>query len=320
MGRLLNKYANEYTGDGLGASEKKVRVSSDIFNLYKRAKEKGTTIECTFDFADAAGNLSLEDANGITVTLYAENFQKDAPYYSKRMKDRFLGLNMMVKVSEIDEENMAVKVSSAGSRNSVKMQLTKEIMMELKKREEDDSLEPLTLWGDVIRVDEKSLMINILHRNILGFITRANWSQLRIRDLNNVVKVGDMVRFNVIAPAKRKPGKDIAFQLDRRPFAPDPWENLPDFEENSTMIVQCMQRPKGKSYWWGQSKKVPEIDIMCDYSQRFDVMRGCTYKCKVTHYDKEKHILKCVPFEQIDSGIFTAENVAFVREKKKREE
>ena len=317
MGRLLDKYASQYKGDGRVPVEKQTVVPGDAYATYEAAKKKGTAMECVFDFADADGNLFLTDSNGITLRLNAEDFKKSAPYYSARIKDRFIGLNIYVKVSDIDRENGVVRVVSNGATNEIKGQLIKELMIELDKRKNDPELEPISLWGDVVGVNEKSVMVNILHKNILGFISKGDWSQSRIRDLTIVANVGDVVKFDVYAPAKKKPGKDIAFQCTRKPYAPDPWVSLPDFPEGSTMIVECVSKPKGKSYFWGQSKSTPEIDVMCDYSHRFEIMRGCTYKCKVVRYDKGEHILRVVPFEQIDHGIFNAANVAFVKGRKR---
>lgn len=307
MGKLITKYNKMY--EDRMSKPVKPKVSMDIFERYKNAMRDKTNLECKFEFADANGNLSLVDENGVMLILFKESFEKDAPYYSERMKDKFLGLTLIVKVQSIDEEAKRVVVVSSVDGGMIKGSLIKEVCIELDK---GNSVEA---WGDVTQVKPNKILVNIWHRNLLGFIDIKDWQTCFTRYLPSVVKVGDVIKFNITQLAPKKKGKDYGFICDRKPFAPDPWEKLPVIEIGSSMIVQCVDRPKGKSFFWGTSRMVPGIEVMGDYNKNLHIMNTCCYKCKVTDFSAEKHILKVVPFEMINSGIGTEDNVAFVHSK-----
>lgn len=309
MGKLISKYNKMY--EDRISKPVKPRVRIDIFERYKNAMHDKTNLECKFQFADTNGNLSLVDENGITLVLFRELFEKDAPYYTERMKDKFLGLTLIVKVQSIDEENRRVIVISSLDSTKIKGSLIKEVCMELEK---GNSVEA---WGDVTQVKPNKILVNIWHRNLLGFIDIKDWQECYTRFFPSVVKVGDVIKFNITQLAPKKKGKDYAFICDRKPYAPDPWKKLPPIEIGSSLILQCIDKPKGKSFFWGTSCMVPGIEIMADYNKNLHIMNTGCYKCRITDFEPEKHILKVVPFEMIDSGIATADNVAFVHSKGK---
>ena len=69
------------------------------------------------------------------------------------------------------------------------------------------------------------------------------------------------------------------------------------------MLIKCVRRPEKASYWWGETKSVPGLQIMCDFNQRVPVSLNRFYKCKVTRFDPKSHILQAVPFFETDEGI-----------------
>lgn len=309
MGKLIDKYNKVYADRKEKPASPKVKI--DIFAPYKSALRENINLECKFDFADTEGNLVLTDENGITLILYKESFEKDAPYYNERLKDKFLGLTLIVRVQSINEKAKQVVVVSSVDSGMIKGSLIKEVCVELEKGNKVEA------WGSVTQIKPTKILVNIWNRNLLGFIDIRDWQTCYTRYLPSVVKVGDVIQFNIDQMAPKKKGKDYAFICDRKPFAPDPWESLPDIKEGSSLIVQCIDRPKGKSFFWGISRMLPGIEVMGDYNKNIRVMTSCCYKCKVTDYSQENHILKVVPFEQIDTGIGTAENVAFIHSKGK---
>jgi len=300
------------------AFEKKIKegnrgglIKEDIFSEYKKSMNAKAPLEMCFEFADEDGNLYYKDENGVSVVLKREVFEKDVPYYSKSVKDRFIGLNLMVKVDSIDEENRTVYTSSSVDKNMVKGSVIKGIFKCLR------SGEKLATYGDVIAVYRNKVLVNILQRGVFGIIDIRNWQDSYVRDLTRVVKVGDTVKFDIIGEAPRKKHKDYAFICDRRPYAPDPWSLIPDLTKGSTLLVQCIEKPAGKSYFWGISKMTPGIEVMCDYNPNLRIMNSCVYKSKVLEFDRSKRILKVVPFELAPVGIGTAENVSFVQKNSK---
>lgn len=307
--KLLEKYNKSFERSLSQGGERK-NVVTDPFAVYK-ACLLGGTMECRFDSASREGDLSLIDENGITVVLPYDEFVKDAPYYTPKVKDRFIGLPLNVKVKRILESENMVIVVSAMQKSKIKGALIKAIFTELGKGNTPRVI------GEVIHVQQERAMVNILHRDVLGFIYHKNWQNGYTRNMLSMVKPGDILEFDVIGQAPKKKGKDIAFILDRKSYAGDPWQELHDFEQGDAITVQCIEKPVNKSYFWGVSKRAPGIEVMCNYNSNLTIMKSCHYKCKVLEFSKDQHIFKVVPFEQVNIGIGTIENINYIKGGKK---
>lgn len=314
MAKLLEKIALAFMNHNANVDVSSNRNTTDKFRAYEESKEKKTAFSCRFEVADDEGNLSLTDANGVKVVLLAETFQKSTPYYSVKNKDRFIGtMSLNVVATEIDTKNNTVYVESSVNKDEVKGTLIRQIFSELKQDRHP------RLAGFVTAVTDKRATINILGKNIYGFLNASNWQPIYTRSLKEFLKPGMYIEFEVTGAANKIKGLDYAFYLDRKNIAPDPWNDLPDFPQNTAIIIKCVDRPKGKNFWWGVSSSVPGIEILCNYSEHVSVMTNCFYKCKIKQYDKEKHVLKCVPFEVVPVGIATEENISFALNKNKEE-
>ncbi len=312
MANILERYAESFRKNANVDVSAIRQTTDDKFSAYEESMKGKQSFSCRFEMADAEGNLSLIDVNGVKVVLLAETFQQSTPYYNKDIKDRFIGtLSLNVVVSKIDRENNIVFVESAVNKDEIKGSLIKAIFKALKKGEHP------RLGGIVTTVSDKRLTVNILNKNIFGFLNASNWQPIYTRSLKNLgISRGDYIEFEVEAAAPKQKGLDYAFYLDRKNIVPDPWESLPDFELGTSIVVKCIERPRDKKYWWGVSKSVPGIEIICNYSDHVTVMTNCYYKCKIKKYDKTSHSMTCVPFEVVNVGIATEENILFSKNKR----
>lgn len=287
----------------------------DIFKDYKDSKDQKQEFVVMFEYADEEGNLTLVDKNMVRVVLTAEDFKKENSYYSKKIKERFIGLDISVIVSDIDEQSKTVYVVPAVTKDQQKSALMKEIFSALKKGNHP------RLAGDVMSVQTNRITVNILHKNILGIMNIKDWSPIYTRHFNAVVKPGDVVEFEVVRQAPKKPGADIAFELSRREIAANPWDEIPEFKKGDVITVKCIDKPKGKNidrtYWWGISSLAPGIEIMCDINPRLQLYEGASYKCRVRNFDREKRIFQCVAFEVSHAGVVSKSNVRFLNGKAK---
>ena len=268
--------------------------------------KKKRVLEITFDYADAKGNLSVVDSNGFKFILLAEDFARDNMYYSHELKAKFIGLSLNCKISKIDAAAKTIYVVSATSSSDIKGGIIKDIFKEL-----NAGRNPV-LFGDILFVTERRVVVNILHKNVLGIINLSDWSPAYTRFLTAVAKKGDPVQFEVLGPAKRKKGQDIAFQLSRKNVIPDPWESLDDISVGSIITVKCIDKPVDKNYFWGISPHSQGIEIMCDYNPNLSILTGVYYKCKVRRFSKEERKFQVIPFEVVPSGIGTIENIEYV--------
>jgi len=303
---LFNKYVQAYA-QRLETSNRDLNSNSESkFEMYKRALSKKSTIEVYFESADEDGNLTLVDKNHITVILRRETFEKDTPYYNVGIKDRFVGIRMRVKVLQIDEEKKIVEVVSSVDKDMIKGGLIKDIFRSI------DAGQRLPAFGDVVQVKKDKVLVDILGRGILGIIEISYWQDSFTRDLRLLCKKGDSIKFDIVRSLPRRKGKDYAFACDRKPYAPNPWESIPDLQPGTSILVQCIDKPKNTTYFWGISKLTPGVEIMCNYNNNLNIVNSCVYKCKVLVCDKDKRRLKVVPFELAPMGLGTEENVSFI--------
>lgn len=307
MAKLLERYAEAFMKNANTDVSAPV-TRADKFSAYRESLKEKKPFSCKFELADPEGNLSLIDVNGVKVVLLAETFQESTPYYSKKNKDRFIGtISLNVVAQKIDEENGIVYVASAVDKDTIKGSLIRQIFKELKEGRHP------RMGGIVTNVTDKRATVNILNKNIIGFLNVNNYQPIYTRSLSEFVQRGDYIEFEVTGSATKLKNLDYAFYLDRKSITPDPWDSLPDFPIGSAIVCKCVERPQDKSFWWGVSRSVPGIEILCNYSERIPVMVNCFYKCKVRAYDKEQHILKCVPFEVVPVGIATEDNITFAK-------
>lgn len=314
--KLIDKYSDALRRSAPVTMEEEV-TSADPLARYKECAQNKNTFDVLFSFVAPNGDLSVKDENGVTVLLKADVLSKDLPFYDQRKRGIFLARTFTVRISEIDEATNTVYVRSGRSqRGSVKNQMISEIMGALKAGQQPK------ITGRVIKVNDSRALIDIAGKGILGICHISKWSSAYIRYLKETCKEGDIFDFRITKPLKRQKDKTQGFELSRLEFADDPWKNIPaEYAVPEAVIaIRCVDRPKGKSFWWGVSHMIPGIEIMGDYTKRFDdvkVLAGITYKCKVTHVDLDKHVFKVVPFEVADSDADTLNAIKFLKSNQK---
>ena len=277
----------------LSGEEKK-----DDLAPYKECAERGGRMEVVFNFADREGNLSVADRNGVMIMLKKDDLVEDLDFYNSFVKDRFLANAFTVKITSIDEDDMIVYVSSARSgQNSTKRKITREIQEKLKRGE------MVHVAGRPTRIDSDCVYIDILCKGILGMCMVNVWQKAFTRYLEAECSKDYIYDFVITGQLEPVKGRPAAFALSRVPFTKDPWDVVGEqFTEGSVLLIKCIDRPEGKSYWWGKSPLVEGLDIMCDYNDRMRITYGGVYKCKIKAVDCEKHIFKAAPFAQVRTG------------------
>lgn len=302
-------------------------VANDPLARYKECAEKGNVLDVIFSFVAPNGDFYMVDNEGVTIVLKKEVLAKDLTYYNEKKRGIFLGSQLTVKITNIDEATLTVYVRSGRSRkDSTKNKLMSELDQGLRKAMDAEGvIDPSKcpqVAGRVIKVDGQRAMVDIMGKHIFGICYVHNWSTVYTRDLRTDCKAGDIYDFRVINYLKEHPGKARGFELSRAEFSVDPWTKLPSeyAVPDAVMVVRCVDRPQGKTYWWGKSELVPGIEIMGDYTKRFDnlkIVQSVAYKCKVTHVDAEKHVFKVVPFEIADTDAGTMNAIRFLSSKEK---
>ena len=286
------------------------KKQSDPIELYRIAKRDGDLLAVVFEYADTDGNLSMKDENGINIVLKKDTLSKDLSYYRERIKDKFLGTEFVVKIDSIDDETRTVFTRSARSTaGATKHRIIGEIQKELKAEHT-----PI-LVGRVTKVSDDIVYVDLLCRGILGICNIKYWRKGYVQNLRDEVKVGDLVRFEVMDTLKSNSTKDSsvrgktgsrdpAFVLSREDITRDPWKDIPSgVKEGDVILVKCVDKPKNTSFWWGQTSLAPGLQVMCDYNTKFPIALKRVYKCKVKRFSVEDRRFQAVPFAVTDIGL-----------------
>lgn len=334
--KLLERYIKEMR-DGIADSvvlEEQAGKNEDKDKMlrYKECAERNGTFEVTFSYANTEGDLIAQDNKGVKVEFLAKDIKEDIPYYSPYYKDRFLNSPLVVRITSIDEDAEVVRVRSGRSTGfTTKKRLIRAIekeMEEIKKAqsenvsEDGEPAEPqyFELLGRVESVEPKRAIVNILGRGIIGFCYARNWQKNYTRDMTDFCKKGQVYEFQVIGKLPPKRGRETGFNLSHVPYTKDAWEDIPAelFEENAVILVECLERPLGKNYWWGKTDLVPGIEIVGDYNSNIGSIRETiTYKCKIRRIDTEKRLFRVVPFAVAEKDRDKVDSIRFIEVKRK---
>lgn len=303
MSGLLNNQNRRYL-------EKKMREKEgnaySTLSSYVEAKENGSVLSIRFDYADADGNLSVTDTEGVVIALSASNFQAGVSYYNERIKAHFLALDVACVVDSIDEVNKVVYVKPFSGAFDMSKALQAEIGKAVARRdkalEKGEEAEPVLVWGTIrkISANGREAFVDILSQGIQGKISVAAWQTSYLRDLRAVCVENGVYQFEVIR--RKDHSKYSTWILSREKITPNPWEVVKQdgIRVNDVMVIKVLDKPEGKSYLWGVSPRYKGIEIMMDYNSNISLAVGISYKCKVKAIDVDNKIFKVVPFAVAD--------------------
>lgn len=314
MGKLITRYNRQIEASLADNRPVGGETDGDPYEPYRNSMENKAVFKVSFDLADADGNLSIVDENGITIVLTREEFTRTATYYSASLRAKFIGIPLVVQAIEIDEEKQRVYVTSGiglHDEKTIRAALMKELIKEVKAEKK-----PI-IMGCVMTVNPKYALVNILNVNILGIIQVRDWQKGYTRSLDHETNSGDWREFQVTNVNKKK-GSDYRFELSRVDLTDDPWESIPEeyLEENAIISVRCEEKPVGKSFWWGKSPRVNGIEIMGNYNSRMpEIMVSATYRCKIKEVNLKEHVFKVVPFDLINDENATKKSIEFIKKK-----
>lgn len=305
LDRLNKEIYSEISIEPAGA--KKQETGAEGIEKYLEYAKNKTVFDVTFTSVDTDATFSTMDGD-VNIILDHEEFMKVAKSSSTYATAHLLGVTMQAKVLSVDEVDKKVYIELAGATKiGYEVNMRNEINHELSRSLEKGS-KPV-VWGIVKRASRDKILVDILGKGILGFISKADWANDYVRSLETVCKIGEYMQFEVLRPAPKMEGKPTAWILSRKAFTGDAWESL-DIEglkEGGVILVRCFEKPIGKTYWWGVSDRVPGIDILGDYASKFPNERsiyvGITYKCKIRKLDKEGRKISVRPFEVIPADL-----------------
>lgn len=278
---------------------------------YKKLQKDKTPFAVTFQSRDDKSNFSAYK-DGICIYLSRREFRKVFDVNVRPATYNVLLQNeSQVVVVDVDEETKTVDVSFANA-GAAGVRTRRPSQKELVMRELNKAVgngEAVRVQGRVLTVYDDRMGVDIFDLHILGFLYINQWSESFTRSLKDVAKVGDILSFDVTKKADKRPDREQAWLLSRKAIVGNVWDNLNTdglVEGSSTLIVECVDKPVDKSYWWGKCDRLPGVPIMCNYSDRFSskdgVVVGLNYVCKLKVFqvdvkDKKDRVIKVSPFD-----------------------
>lgn len=302
MGKTLNKL-NKEIQEKLGVSGSEIQKTNleeqreEKFKFYEQMASEEKMFTVQFSSCAKNGTFSAIDETGIYIIMSSEMTQEDLPYFTPRLASTLIGHTFEIKVNRVDRENGRVYVKSARKAQSQGSRLVGDIMKELNAGNKP------VVWGRIKDVYNNRAFVDILDSNINGSILVGSWQATYTRYLKPLCRPGEYYEFQITGVAPRKKGAPILFYLDRQELAPNPWDLLPKdlVVEGAVVKVRCIEKPEGKTYWWGSLDIAPGIEVMCDFPRRdVKIVNGLTYKCYVRELkltgEVAGNLLRVAPF------------------------
>lgn len=274
-----------------------------VFKKYEQYQNSGEKVEVSFDACDTEGTFTKYE-NDVLIILPGESVSSVKKHINVYSTARMLGISLKLKIKEVDRENDRVYCEMpelVTMHETIRGAIQKEIFRTLAAGEK-----PL-VWGKITKVTPRRAIVSILNQGVLGIIDVTRWQKCYTRQLIGMCEVGDFFQFEIISQAPKLQDKPVAWKLSRKDITEDAW-SLIDYEslkQGGSILVKCIERPKGKNYWWGTSERTPGIEIMGDYTMRFQsgktLIEGITYMCKIDNIEIHKdeytsNKLSVIPF------------------------
>ena len=271
----------------------------NVIEKYIELQKMGSEIECIFKI-NRLGSIMLLDGN-VKVILDEKMDMREA--------EKYIDQSIMVNVNRVDQNSNTVYVTRVKSLSE-------------KIHDTIDRGEKFRSKGTIVRVAKHYAYIDIEDSGIVGVITAQTWRKNAwIRNLHEKCSVGDVIEFCIVGINTKQGEMDAEWKLSREDITTDPWDLLMDdvWVEDATINVECVDIPKGKTYWWGKCDEIEDLELVCDFSSVFDVQISGVYRCKIRNIDKQRRFFAVTPFAEIDNQEDTRDAVVENKEESENE-
>lgn len=297
----------ELQGADAGLSDKE-----KIFKKYEECLESGNLIKICFDACDVEGNFTVYD-KGILIMLPGSSVEKAQGRVDIYSTANMLGIELSLRIIEVDRANDKIfcevpAATKAQVRNTIKSAIQRELSRLIEKGKTP------VVWGKIIRVESRRVLVDILGQGVLGMTDVSHWQQSYTRSLMGMCQPGEYYQFEVTKKAPKIEDKETAWVLSRRNLTSNAWDaiNYDNLKPGGTILVKCIEKPVNKNYWWGVSDRTPGIELMGDFTDKFNpavgtLIEGITYKCKIKEIictdDHKKNRFTVIPFGVIQEDM-----------------
>lgn len=326
---LITQLNSEYRKHQGYSPAKREKISGlKKLRRLKKLVNTETVFEMFADYSDhETGDLWHYDDNGILYVLEAAEIKKLYPSYVPFGSSYLLGQTFKVNIKNVDEEEEKVYLTavSCDLSNTDYLGMNKKYSSLSSHAERlrallfdgiGDGKEKVVVRVTVTEVEVDRIFVDIYDTGIIGVIPVKNYAEQYRRDLRDCVAVGDSLKGVVFAFRTRAgSGEPERFLVSTAGFLTDPWKKAENFKINDILVVKCVEKRFNPSahqqYFFGVSRMIPNIDIMCDFTQKVPESRveeGRYFACKITELKTmrdikrgEKPKMKVSPFKEVAS-------------------
>lgn len=267
---------------------------------YIKALNENKKISVCFDAVDMEGNFThIED--GVMLMLTGQSVSNYGSRTNPYATSRLLGITMQLSVRQVlqDENKVLLELPPNGSisrQQAIRNAINREIAKNL-----SEGHNPV-LWGKVVKIQDNRAVVDLLNQGVMGKINVSKWQKSYTRNLESVCSEGEYYQFEVTGKIPSQNKTMPAWRLSRTSLTEDAWSalDLDALQVGGVLIVKCVEKPEGKTYWWGVSDRTPGIEVMGDY-RNIDMYVGISYLCKIKDIDIKDdgvgNMFKVVPFD-----------------------
>ena len=285
---------------------KKVRLTGRAEELMEQFDEfarEGTVVTVRFDTCDTVGNYTSMTDEGVLFLLPSENFLRGGEF-NKYAASKVFSMEFELQVVEVDRarRRIVLKRPEEGTKNAEgrPAESTRNVCIREFKKALEKGESPLIV-GRVTEVYDEFAYVDVFDEGIAATVGRAKWRNGYVESLKRVVRPGEYCRFYVKDVKKNKDGKQLIY-LSHKEFADDDWDKVDwtGIEVGGSILVECVDKPASKNYFWGLCDRIPGNSITCNYTEKFrkgskNVMTGIRYDCKIVKIERgDENNKRCI--------------------------
>lgn len=297
----------------LNVGNKGYTKNEEILDLYRKRFANGEIFELDFSKVNKDGDFEIFNGDVKIILPASESTTYGRKYRTYNVgKARKLLQKYQVVVTEINAEELQVKVSHSLAIKRMRDTLKKKIHEKLAQGKEDANI---ILPAKVVKIDNSKnvVIIDICRYGLYGYIPAARWQHSYVGDLTRVTKPGDQIDVKVLGYRKSPFGKNSVnmFLCSRKELTKDPWIGIEEkYAKNDIVVIECVQiRQKN---WFGVIPGLDGIQVFCEYPDASNkapeglrVVLGERYQGYIYAVSEERRLLKARVFKHIqrESGI-----------------
>lgn len=236
-----------------GNYEEDNSINTEAIKKYKEYIKSQQLFKVDVVRTDAKGDLYMRLSGNLTGCI--KNIDVHGAPFDAKKRNLHVGVTYAVIATDIDEDKGIVYLS----RHKAK-QRAKEVLL--------STLKPgmkVNARVQFYQAINKRVYINIEGCGILGFVHISDWSHKFIedKDIESVVKPGEVVKVKILEYKPQKDKIKEAFQCSRKSCVNNPWDGLENILKKND-IIEVTAAHLHEDHFYGPLQDM-DLDIYVEY-------------------------------------------------------